>query len=564
MNTSSDSERPGTGPDGPQPGSPFFAWLRGLGIVRGSDRWFAGVAGGIAAKAGIDPLIVRGVFVVLALLGGPGLLIYLVGWLLLPDAQGRIHVEDIFRGRAETWVLVTAIVLASVLVIPTIIGLALSGTPLLGAPGFWGWDLWATMGVPVWLTRTVTWLFWIAILVLVFIWLRRVILKRGREQAVKPGEPASASEGSAASVAETGAMPASSFTASADGTVTEPLGPTPAGGPAAGGPGPAFTEQTRSFAEHTDEFANRTAQQAADWGQRVGEKAGQWGEEVGRQADEWSARYAEHHDAHRLGTAQTILTFALALLAAGVTGFWVLGLDSTPAVASVAPAPLIAGLIAALAVFALSLIVAGVRGRHTGWVGFLSACGVIALLITVVLPWGTRFQPFGNVHIDGLSSPGAVVLAGNANVDLRSLDDNPNAQGDLAIWQLAGNTTVILPESRPTAVRVRVLAGNIREQDTQRDGMRLSGPFLRNDTGVALDRTDDAFADESVVHVTVYLLAGNVRVEGTPADASQRSPAEEERLRYEERQQQQQQQQLEEQRDRLREELNELEEEMAR
>ena len=45
----------------------FFSWIRGLGIERSSDRWFAGVAGGIAAKAGIDPLIVRGIFVVLAI-----------------------------------------------------------------------------------------------------------------------------------------------------------------------------------------------------------------------------------------------------------------------------------------------------------------------------------------------------------------------------------------------------------------------------------------------------------------------------------------------------------------
>ncbi|QIM15913.1 PspC domain-containing protein [Leucobacter insecticola] len=93
MNTTPDSA-----PQPPLPAGGFFAWIRGLGITRSSDRWFAGVAGGIAAKAKIDPLIVRGVFVVLALLGGPGILLYLVGWLLLPDVNGRIRMEDLIRG----------------------------------------------------------------------------------------------------------------------------------------------------------------------------------------------------------------------------------------------------------------------------------------------------------------------------------------------------------------------------------------------------------------------------------------------------------------------------------
>src|SRR5690554_3031070 len=77
-------------------GAGFFAWLRQLGISRDTDRWFAGVAGGIARRSGIDPIIVRGIFVVLALLGGPGILLYLAGWLLLPDQGGRIHLEEVF------------------------------------------------------------------------------------------------------------------------------------------------------------------------------------------------------------------------------------------------------------------------------------------------------------------------------------------------------------------------------------------------------------------------------------------------------------------------------------
>ena len=44
-----------------------------------------GVAGGLAARLDIDPLIVRGAFVVLAVAGGGGILLYLLGWLLLAE-----------------------------------------------------------------------------------------------------------------------------------------------------------------------------------------------------------------------------------------------------------------------------------------------------------------------------------------------------------------------------------------------------------------------------------------------------------------------------------------------
>ncbi|EYT56055.1 hypothetical protein H490_0104450 [Leucobacter sp. UCD-THU] len=534
MNESSESERPGGAPAG----QGFFAWLRGLGIVRGSDRWFAGVAGGIAAKAGIDPLIVRGIFVVLALLGGPGVILYLVGWLLLPDSTGRIHVEDIFRGRASAGVLTAAIIFAAVVIIPAIVGFVLTGAPLVGAPGFWGWDLWGSVGVPEWIPRTVAWLFWIAFLVFGFLWLRKALLNRGREQA---GQRAAETADEAAATGSSAPAPpfgVAGFAATADGSGTEPLGPpTPTsapGSPSADGSIPPASGG-RSFADRTDEFAKRTAEDAAAWGERVGEKATRWSEEVGRQADEWSARYAEHHDAHRMGPAQAVLTLALALLAAGGTALWVMGLDVPPQVSSVAPAPLLAAIIAALAVLALSLIVAGVRGRHTGWVGFLAACGVFALLITVVLPWGTRFQPFGTAHVDGMSPAGTVVVAGNVEIDLSSLDEHPGDGGDIEVWQLAGNATVQLPEHRPTAVRVRVLAGNVKETGTERDGFRISGPFLAHDTGTTLTGTGDAFADDSVAHVTVYLLAGNVRVEGGGSSVGQIGERERQRLEDEQR-----------------------------
>ncbi len=49
------------------------------------DRVLAGVCAGLADYFGIDVYIVRLVFAGLAILGGTGILLYLVAWLILPE-----------------------------------------------------------------------------------------------------------------------------------------------------------------------------------------------------------------------------------------------------------------------------------------------------------------------------------------------------------------------------------------------------------------------------------------------------------------------------------------------
>ncbi|MEP6480047.1 MAG: PspC domain-containing protein, partial [Rhodoglobus sp.] len=61
----------------------FFEWMRSIGIRR-EPGWIGGVGSGIATRLGIDPLIVRGIIVVAAILGGPAFLLYAAAWLLLP------------------------------------------------------------------------------------------------------------------------------------------------------------------------------------------------------------------------------------------------------------------------------------------------------------------------------------------------------------------------------------------------------------------------------------------------------------------------------------------------
>jgi phage shock protein C len=48
------------------------------------DRMIGGVCGGLAEYFRVDPTIVRIIAVVLAVLGGSGVLAYLLAWLIMP------------------------------------------------------------------------------------------------------------------------------------------------------------------------------------------------------------------------------------------------------------------------------------------------------------------------------------------------------------------------------------------------------------------------------------------------------------------------------------------------
>jgi phage shock protein C len=48
------------------------------------DRWLAGVCGGLAKYFNIDPTLVRVIFIVLALIGLGGVILYLLFWVFIP------------------------------------------------------------------------------------------------------------------------------------------------------------------------------------------------------------------------------------------------------------------------------------------------------------------------------------------------------------------------------------------------------------------------------------------------------------------------------------------------
>lgn len=467
---------PPPGASGNAPGAPqperrplqgFFTWLRDLGITRSDERWFAGVAGGIAAKAGIDPIIVRGVFVVLAILGGPGILLYLAGWLLLPDSTGRIHAEELLRGRASTGVIVTAVILGSILVLPVLIGV-FSG--FFNGPFAWGWGV-----LPDWISVTFGILWWAVVVPGLIIWL--IVWMSSRSSKGESAQTQAASD-----------------------------------------------QGSRSFAQTNADGGTGFERKAEAWSENFERKSEEWGEKMTQQSRKWEQQAEEHEQRYGLEAGHVVFTLAAALLAAGATA--AIGIGESLSGSAV----FTAALIAAVAVLGLSMIVAGIRGRYTGWVGFLAFVGVIALIFAPVsgtMPKNSEFVPFGNASIVPSSQGedrGLVTIAGNSTVDLTYLDrgDQPR---EIDVWMAAGNIRVLLPESHPTRVQVNVLAGNVRDErlgvgDRRQGGIFMSRIVEANTGGADLSQ---------ITKVNVRLLAGNVRVDGDSAD--DRLESDEERSR---------------------------------
>ncbi len=82
-----------------------------------TDAKLAGLCGGVAQHWGVDPLLVRVGWVLLALSGGVGIVLYLAGWLLIPvEGKDKALVEDLFGESVRRWpreLWITFVVIAS-------------------------------------------------------------------------------------------------------------------------------------------------------------------------------------------------------------------------------------------------------------------------------------------------------------------------------------------------------------------------------------------------------------------------------------------------------------------
>lgn len=92
-----------------------------------TERVVAGICGGLGEYFAIDPVWFRVGFVVLALGGGSGILIYLIMWLIIPPGSGEGAVPTQVRGRVSG-----AAVVGIVFIIVGTIALVNTVTPWLG------------------------------------------------------------------------------------------------------------------------------------------------------------------------------------------------------------------------------------------------------------------------------------------------------------------------------------------------------------------------------------------------------------------------------------------------
>ncbi len=67
-----------------------------------SDRVIAGVCGGLGQYLRVDPLILRILFVVLAMVNGIGLFVYLVLWIVVPTAGAQgVQQNEVIRRNVD-------------------------------------------------------------------------------------------------------------------------------------------------------------------------------------------------------------------------------------------------------------------------------------------------------------------------------------------------------------------------------------------------------------------------------------------------------------------------------
>ncbi len=84
------------------PGAPSGDWWNRRPYRSTNDRKIAGVAGGLGRAFGVDPVLIRVGFVIATIFGGFGLLLYVLGWLLLPADGDQVSAAESLLGRGRS------------------------------------------------------------------------------------------------------------------------------------------------------------------------------------------------------------------------------------------------------------------------------------------------------------------------------------------------------------------------------------------------------------------------------------------------------------------------------
>jgi hypothetical protein len=364
---------------------------------------------------------VRGIFIVLSIFAGVGVLLYGLAWALLPEPDGRIHVQEAAAGRwsgGMTGALVTSLI----------------GLPGLGS-GVWGWDRHGFGGF-IW---TVIWLGGIGYLVY-------YLIRRNKT-------PNGATENGASS------MSSHSHTG----------GPVDPSDPAAQ---PAQQAHTASFA--STPYAGTSygsTEQGPAWG--AAPPSGPTPPPTGGYRPVPGGGPLPPAKPRNLGPGApaVAVTAGAALLVGG-------GLKALDAASVVDLGDSSNAIVWAsgAAVLGLGILFAGLRGRTSGILGFFAVVALIVGGIFNAIPHGDRFR-FQNADWSPasieLARNGFEITGGRGTVDLTKLALNPPLPADVVvpIDVTASNVTVVIPATVPVQVQADMTMGNLNEGGRSHGGM---------------------------------------------------------------------------------------------
>ncbi|MCU1406053.1 MAG: PspC protein [Glaciihabitans sp.] len=437
----------GTVPPTAPTGNRFFAWMRGLDVQR-QPGWIGGVSAGIAVRLGIDPLIVRGIFVVVAVLGGPALLLYAAAWLLLPDVDDKIHLEELFRGRLESPVVgVGVVVLLAML--PITQGFWLTGAEYWGEPS-WG----ASIGRATWTILV------LAAIVAFVVWMSRRSNAPTAASPAKPGAPAPGGYPFADAARATAANATAAFTSTG-----AAAGPVPPPAPAVGAPAEevaAWRERQALWKQQHNAFRQQQAGERQAAAREAQEKA----------RVERNARYAADRARRAKTRSNPLYTFivvGVALIAGAVVALTMTG----SAVDTITQNTLVLSLAVTLAVLALGIVVNGMRGKRGGGSTAFAIVALIVLVSVASFPRGNNIALVADTTFTPQNSPGSQTQDfatgfGDVTLDLSdyysdsdALADTPGTPDHVQLVVGAGEVTVILPEDEYLTLSSNVGFGEV-------------------------------------------------------------------------------------------------------
>jgi len=493
-------------PPSQRPASSFFAAVRRLGLTRTPDRWVGGVAAGIAHRFGWDPMIVRGLFFISMFMGGFGFLLYGLGWALLPEAgDGRIHLQEALHGHFDPALLGAGLFALS--------GLTSSGSIFRFAIGH-------GLGLLVGLGWTA---FWMIAIWLFVSWLRhrrlpRVSITVNRGAAPFPNPAPTGTTTGTSTLTPTATSSQFQWQWESSPTL-EPLEPLPMPRPngidsSMGTDGIRQQRNEHEMATLIDsdseldyilDDADDVKVSAAPVPQPERHELFKQQKAQAKYQKAWERSQTPVVKGPGKPFTMAVLGILLVLFAASLT------LDGW----EVSRALLGVGIVT----LGLSSIISGIRGRSSGFLGFLSVIGLIISLSTLSLPanppvfnvidpatigWepsildsntvmlgsDATFRPVTRAEVEA----GYRVALGNGTLDLSEFDFSGVTASDpivVPIQLTAGNFDVIIPDDIAVTVDSRVFAGNIDQRFTARSGDAVLVLLLEVRAG-NITITDDA------------------------------------------------------------------------